>query len=63
MLVKDDGKGFDVTKITENSISSGSDHLGGNGIRNMQARAEDMNATLCIYSINGGTTIQLTVPL
>ena len=63
MLVKDDGKGFDVSKITENSISSGSDHLGGNGIRNMQSRAEDMNATLCIYSINRGTTIQLTVPL
>jgi len=38
--------------------------LGGNGLKNMHARAEDVNAKLCINStINEGTTIQLTLRL
>jgi signal transduction histidine kinase/ligand-binding sensor domain-containing protein len=64
MTVRDDGKGFDVTQTVANEIIPEGEYLGGNGIKNMQARAEDMNATLCIDSkINEGTTVQLIVSL
>jgi len=64
MTVKDDGKGFDVSQISTNEIIPAGEYLGGNGIKNMQARSEDMNARLCISStINEGTTVQLTLPL
>jgi signal transduction histidine kinase len=58
MQVKDDGKGFDVTKLTSTHS------LGGNGIKNMKARSESMNADLKIDSeINKGTVIVLKVNL
>ena len=44
MTIKDDGKGFDVSQITTNEIIPEGEYLGGNGIKNMQARADDMNA-------------------
>jgi two-component system sensor histidine kinase UhpB len=54
MIIKDDGKGFDISKLPE------ADSLGGNGIKNMKARTETMNATININSkINEGTTIEL----
>jgi len=38
------------------------EYIGGNGIKNMQARANDMNAKLCIDSkINEGTIVELTL--
>lgn len=62
MIIHDDGKGFDVAKVTTHDISHDGEHLGGNGIRNMRARADDMNASLCIDSkLNEGTSIQLTL--
>ena len=64
MTIKDDGKGFDVSQIAANAIFTNGESLGGNGIKNMHARADDMNAKLCINSkINEGTTIQLTLRL
>jgi len=64
MIIKDDGKGFSTCKTTSNEIFASHEYSGGNGIKNMQARAEDMKAKLCIDSaINKGTTIQLTVPI
>ena len=64
MTIKDDGKGFDVSYITTNEILSDGKSLGGNGIKNMNVRADDMNARLCISSkINEGTTIRLTLHL
>jgi len=64
MTVKDDGKGFDVSQIMADNIIPEGEYLGGNGIKNMQARAGDMNAKLWINSkINEGTTIQLIVPI
>jgi signal transduction histidine kinase len=64
MTIKDDGKGFDVSYITTNEILSEGKSLGGNGIKNMNVRADDMNARLCISSkINEGTTIRLTLHL
>jgi signal transduction histidine kinase len=64
MIIKDDGKGFDTSQIDITQISAEGKHLGGNGIKNMNARADDMNAKLCIHSkINEGTTIRLTLQL
>jgi signal transduction histidine kinase len=62
MIIKDDGKGFDVSKVIANGVVHESKYLGGNGIKNMQVRAGNMNAGLCIESkINEGTTVQLTL--
>jgi signal transduction histidine kinase len=64
MTIKDDGKGFDVSQQITTKIHEQSEYLGGNGINNMHARADDLNANLCIHStINGGTIVQLTVRL
>ena len=64
MTIKDDGKGFDLSQIDATKLSAEGKQLGGNGIKNMHARADDMNAKLCISSkINEGTTVQLTVHL
>ena len=50
LLIKDDGKGFDTIQHT----------MGGNGLYNMQKRAEDLNGILKIDSIkNQGTTVSL----
>jgi signal transduction histidine kinase len=50
--VKDDGIGFDVNQVTE-----------GNGLRNMQSRAETIGATFILTSsINQGTIIEFQVP-
>ena len=51
MMIKDNGKGFDLNKSTE-----------GNGLRNMKKRANEIGAQLVIDSYPGnGTTIQLSV--
>ncbi|HYK44656.1 MAG TPA: histidine kinase [Parafilimonas sp.] len=56
MYIKDDGKGFDVNEFRPDGES-----LGGNGLKNMKARADDIKAFLNIQSErNKGTTIQLT---
>jgi len=53
LFIKDDGKGFDA----DNNFS-------GNGLKNMKARAEELNATLEISSQqNNGTIILLSVSL
>ncbi len=64
MIIQDDGKGFDVSQTTTNEILAAGKYLGGNGIKNMNARADDMTAKLCISSkINAGTTVQLVLLL
>lgn len=51
ILIKDDGKGFDVTK-----------HSDGIGLQNIQSRAEEMGATYKIKSnINEGTLIIIKI--
>jgi two-component system sensor histidine kinase UhpB len=51
MMIKDNGKGFDLNKSTE-----------GNGLKNMKKRANEIGAQLVIDSYPGnGTTIQLSV--
>ena len=64
MIVQDNGKGFNVSKITSNEICTAGEYLGGNGIKNMTARADDIKAKICISSkMNEGTTVHLTVHL
>ncbi len=56
MTIKDDGKGFTVDGQANN--------MGGNGITNMQHRAEQINGKLFIDALPGeGTTITLEVQL
>lgn len=51
VLIKDDGKGFLVTGINE-----------GNGLKNMRARAEEINAVIKINSEPGnGTIIEMEI--
>lgn len=50
LMIRDDGKGFSVNNSA------------GNGLKNMQARAEEINAVLTIHSGNAqGTTIGLVL--
>jgi signal transduction histidine kinase len=54
MSIHDDGKGFDISQLNSKN------DLGGNGLKNMQARADDIRAILKIHSaIHGGSTIEL----
>ncbi|HEX7902293.1 MAG TPA: two-component regulator propeller domain-containing protein [Chitinophagaceae bacterium] len=54
--IKDDGKGFDSSKVKVDSISS----MAGNGLHNMKRRAEEMNGEYSIESNPGqGTLITL----
>jgi len=54
MLIADDGEGFDI----EN------DNLAGNGLKNMQIRAKEINAQLNITSSStNGTQVELRMPL
>lgn len=57
LKVMDDGYGFDVNKILSDTPKS----LSGNGLKNMQTRAKEMNAIFTVQSIPGnGTTIFLS---
>jgi signal transduction histidine kinase len=56
--VKDNGVGFNKEKEMNNKTS-----LSGNGLKNMESRAKDMNANLSIESSPGnGTFIRLLCP-
>jgi len=53
MLIRDNGKGFDLNQLTE-----------GNGLKNMRKRAEEIGAKLLIESFPGsGTLIQLKIAI
>lgn len=59
LTIKDDGKGFDLVKAAIHASQS----LSGNGLRNMEMRAAEMNGTLTINTEPGkGTTIRLHFP-
>ncbi|KIC93705.1 sensor histidine kinase [Flavihumibacter solisilvae] len=63
MVIKDNGKGFDIAGVAVNGIPAG-EYVGGNGIKNMYARADEMKANLEIKSKSEeGTTVQLIVKL
>lgn len=62
MIIEDDGKGFDPFSVISNEKTSNGEYVGGNGIKNMHTRAEDIKAKLSIRSkINEGTTVQLVL--
>ncbi|MBK7761878.1 MAG: tetratricopeptide repeat protein [Bacteroidetes bacterium] len=55
LKLKDDGKGFDTSKVYQG--------LGGEGIKNMQSRAQNIGAEILIESFSGqGTLVQLVIP-
>lgn len=57
MMIKDDGRGFVTGSSKENSYQSTGD---GNGLSNIQRRADELDATLAIHSeINRGTAIHI----
>jgi len=57
LLVKDDGKGFDIKKVR--SINT----LSGNGVRNMEMRAKEMKGNWSIVSSDTGTIVRLAFPI
>jgi ligand-binding sensor domain-containing protein/signal transduction histidine kinase len=63
MKIADDGHGFDLTKTSEGYKSSDV-FGGGNGLKNMQLRARQMNGRLKITSRpDEGTVIELSFPI
>lgn len=63
MEIKDDGKGFDLTKTSEGFKSSDA-YGGGNGLKNMQLRAKQMKGALKIKAEPGkGTSLELKFPI
>jgi signal transduction histidine kinase len=64
MVIQDNGKGFDVSKAIVNQTIPAGEYVGGNGIKSMHARADDIKASLSIKSkTDEGTTVQLIVNL
>lgn len=60
LIIKDNGKGF--IQNNSNGINHGQNGLGGNGIKNMMARAHEIHADLKITSnINEGTSVELNL--
>ncbi len=62
MTIRDNGKGFN--QLATEKTGSPNQSLGGNGIKNMYVRSEEIQAILNVESQkNEGTTIRLTIPL
>ena len=60
MIIKDDGKGYETRPVLSNTEAVNNESLSGNGLKNMQERAHDIDAALNIESaVNRGTTIEL----
>jgi signal transduction histidine kinase len=57
LSVKDDGKGFDITKVRSTNT------LSGNGVRNMEMRAKEMKGSCRMESGETGTTISINFPI
>jgi ligand-binding sensor domain-containing protein/two-component sensor histidine kinase len=61
--IKDDGKGFDLSQTSE-GFKSSDVYGGGNGLKNMQRRAQEMKGDLKIWSESQkGTTVELHFPI
>ena len=64
LTVRDNGRGFDLAKFTENATASlFADYRGGNGLLSMKRRAAELGGELEISSPPGGTTVKLRLPL
>jgi ligand-binding sensor domain-containing protein/two-component sensor histidine kinase len=60
IIIKDDGKGFDISAIKQHTSAS----LSGNGLRNMTMRAKEMNGSFILESRPGsGTQVTLRFPI
>lgn len=63
MKIKDDGRGFDLSKTSEGYKSSDV-FGGGNGLKNMQWRAREMKGNLRIETAPGkGCYVELSFPI
>jgi signal transduction histidine kinase len=63
MCIRDDGRGFDLSDTSEGYKSSDVSG-GGNGLTNMQRRAEEMRGELKMWSEpQMGTTVELYFPI
>jgi len=61
LTIEDDGKGFSIANVAGMKLLPGS---GGNGLRNMQMRAAEINGILRLESEPGkGTTVELKFPI
>lgn len=61
IIISDNGQGFFINKESSNSLGHS---MGGNGLKNMRSRAEEIGASLTINSIlNSSTQISVTMPI
>ncbi len=63
MRIADDGDGFDPGAVASKVAQKGSLSTGGNGLLNMQVRANQLNGTFKITSSPTGTIIDLELPI
>jgi ligand-binding sensor domain-containing protein/signal transduction histidine kinase len=62
MTIHDNGKGF--TPFSLGDTKHDDERLGGNGIKNMHVRSDEIQGSLTVDSkVNAGTTIELRTPL
>lgn len=60
LIVKDDGKGFDINNLKERPDTE----EGGNGVHNLRGRAGKLEGDLNLQSLIGqGTTVSITFPI
>lgn len=62
MKITDNGSGFDPADVNMNGTNIQASSNGGNGLNNMQLRANQLNGRLKISSSGKGTTIDLEIP-
>jgi signal transduction histidine kinase len=64
MTITDNGKGFSINTFAQGVKAPHAIESGGNGLRNMGLRAEEMRGKLNLISnIGTGTTVELCVPI
>jgi signal transduction histidine kinase len=64
LQIKDDGCGFDTSRLSDDNSLATSNGKGGNGLPNMKRRAQELGGAFSIESkSNEGTIVTLRVPL
>jgi signal transduction histidine kinase len=62
LKIMDNGSGFDPAKLNLIGTNNQANSNGGNGLKNMQLRASQLNGSFNINSSNKGTIIDLEIP-
>lgn len=64
LTIRDDGQGFDPSKLTEEPQPGAMPSLRGHGLLHLQARSASLGGSCCIDSTPGkGTTVDVAVPV